>query len=157
MGGAAIRKFGPISQFGDFRSSNVTDKSNVMGPKVTQGESNVESNVTGPKVAQSKCNVKGQKVTQDKSNCNVTGPKVTQTKTKSNVTGQNGQADLPNSQNSQNSEKSPGQIQQHVPSPSGKLVDSDSSSSESLFKALSPPGLVGRLPQAPCGVVRAPL
>ena len=124
-------------------NSNVTDKSNVTGPKVTQGE----SNVTGPKVAQSKCNVKGQKVTQDKSNSNVTGPKVTQIKSKSssNVTGQgvahmsndSGQTDLPNSQNSQ---KSQGQIQQHVSSsPSGKLVDSDSSSSESPFKAPLPP------------------
>ena len=98
-------------------NSNVTGKSNLTGPMVTKGK----SNVTGPKVAQSKCDEKGPKATQGKinSNSNVTRQEVAY------ISNSNGQSDSPDSQNSQ------GQIRQHVSfSPSGKSVDSDSSSSE---------------------------
>ena len=131
------------------------DNCNVTGPKVahsncnsnvTGPQSNSKSNVTGPKVAQGNSNVTGPKVAQsnNKSNSNVTGPKVALSK--SNVTGptvahinSNSQTDLPNSQSQNSSIGSHGQIQQYDFLSAGHLVDSDSSSSESLFKPPLPP------------------
>lgn len=133
------------------------DNCNVTGPKVahsncnsnvTGPQSNSKSNVTGPKVAQGNSDVTGPKVAQsnNKSNSNVMGPKVALSK--SNVTAplvghininSNSQTDLPNSQSQNSSIGSHGQIQQYDFLSAGHLVDSDSSSSESLFKPPLPP------------------
>ena len=118
---------------------------NVTGPKVAQGKSN--SNVTGPKVAQgsSNGNVTGPNVALNKSNSNVKGPKVAPSKSSvtgskthnSKVTGPSVAGsclnDAPNSQNSQVSQNSQNsQI-------ADDAMDSDSSFSESSFKAPLPP------------------
>ena len=105
--------------------SNVAhNKSNVTGPKVAQGKSN--NNVTGPKVAQgNNSNVTGSNVALNKSNNNVTGPKVAPSK--SSVAGSKTLNNLNDAQNSQNS-----QIVDDA-------MDSDSSFSESSFKAPLPP------------------
>ena len=117
-------------------ASNVA-KSNVTGPKGTQGKSN--SKVMGPKVAQSKDNgkdtgnVTGPKAALSKSNSNAQGPKV------AHSNNSNSQSDLSNSQISLDS-----QIQ--LPD---SLVDSDSSSSEAVFKTPHPPRPRRTLSQSP--------
>ena len=129
-------------------NSNITgqvvielDNSNVTGPKVAQGKSN--NNVTGPKVAQgNNSNVTGSNVALNKSNSNVTGPKVAPSK--SSVAGSktlNSLNDAPNSQNSQIVDDA---------------MDSESSFSESSFKAPLPPRPRRTPPRALCEVVLVP-
>ena len=125
-------------------SSFPSDVTIVSNDPMEVEQIDCNSNVTGL-LAQSKSNedVTGL-VAQSKDNCNVTGPKVALSK--SNVTGptvahinSNSQTDLPNSQSQNSSIGSHGQIQQYDFLSAGHLVDSDSSSSESLFKPPLPP------------------